>query len=52
MRALHPRFKQYGISGTNLSGGSISGYEQNTKLTGLNWINAAEELLRTAPVVK
>lgn len=52
MRALNPRFKQYGISGTNLSGGSISGYEQNTKLTGLNWINAAEEMLRTDPVVK
>jgi hypothetical protein len=52
LRALYPKFKSYGISGTQLSGGSISGYEQNTDLTGLSWVRAAEEMLRTDPVVK
>jgi len=36
MRALYPKFKQYGISGTQLSGGVISRYEQNKYLIGLN----------------
>ena len=51
MRALYPKFHQYGISGTQLSGGSISGYEQNKYLIGLSWIKEAEEMLRTDPIV-
>ena len=49
LRALYPKFKSYGISGTQLSGGTISGYEQNSDLTGLSWVRAAEEMLRTDP---
>ena len=52
MRALHPRFSTRGISGTQLSGGVISGYERNVKLTGLNWVTEAEDMLRTDPVVR
>lgn len=52
MRALHPRFTSKGISGTQLSGGVISGYERNTQLTGLNWVTEAEDMLRTDPVVR
>jgi hypothetical protein len=52
LRAKYPRFKTMGITGTQLSGGTISGYEQNTSLTGLSWVRAAEEMLRTDPVVR
>jgi len=52
LRARYPNFKTYGITGTQLSGGSITGYENNTKLTGLSWVNEAEEMLRTDPVVR
>ena len=52
MRALHPRFSTRGISGTQLSGGVISGYERNVQLTGLNWVTEAEDMLRTDPVVR
>jgi len=52
MRALHPRFSVRGISGTQLSGGMISGYERNAQLTGLNWVREAEDMLRTDPVVR
>ena len=52
LRAKYPRFKTLGITGTQLSGGTISGYEQNTSLTGLSWVRAAEEMLRTDPVVR
>ncbi len=52
MRALHPRFTSKGISGTQLSGGVISGYERNVQLTGLNWVTEAEDMLRTDPVVR
>lgn len=52
MRALHPRFKTRGITGTFLSGGMISGYERNAQLTGLNWVREAEDMLRTDPVVR
>jgi hypothetical protein len=45
MRAL-------GITGTQLSGGMISGYERNAQLTGLNWVREAEDMLRTDPVVR
>jgi len=52
MRALSPRFGARGISGTQLSGGVISGKEQNPKLTGLSWVQEAEEMLRTDPIVR
>ena len=52
MRALSPRFSTRGISGTQLSGGVISGYERNVQLTGLNWVTEAEDMLRTDPVVR
>ena len=52
MRALHPRFSVRGISGTQLSGGVLSGYERNPSLTGLNWVTEAEDMLRTDPVVR
>ena len=52
MRALNPRFSTRGISGTQLSGGVISGYERNVQLTGLNWVTEAEDMLRTDPVVR
>lgn len=52
MRALHPRFSVRGITGTQLSGGMISGYERNASLTGLNWVREAEDMLRTDPVVR
>jgi len=51
IRAFDANYHQYGISGTQLSGGRISGYEQNTKLIGRNWIAEAEEMLRTDPIV-
>ena len=52
MRALSPRFGARGISGTQLSGGVITGKEQNPKLTGLSWVQEAEEMLRTDPIVR
>jgi len=52
LRAKAPRFKQRGISGKQLSGGVITGKEQNAQLTGLNWVQEAEEMLRTDPVVR
>jgi len=52
LRAFNPRFKTLGITGTQLSGGTITGYEQNAQLTGLSWVRAAEEMLRTDPVVR
>ena len=52
LRALTPRFVTKGITGTQLSGGVITGKEQNPKLTGLNWVNEAEEMLRTDPIVR
>tara|TARA_Y100000592_G_scaffold9199_2_gene12862 strand:+ start:5808 stop:7223 length:1416 start_codon:yes stop_codon:yes gene_type:complete len=51
LRALYPKFKQYGISGTRLSSGVIAGYEQNPSLTSYTWIKAAEEMLRTDPII-
>ena len=52
MKAMLPRFRTRGITGTQLSGGKITGKEQNPKLTGLNWIREAEEMLQTDPVVR
>ena len=42
---------QLGITGTYLSGGQITGKEQNLRITGQNWIREAEEMLATDPVV-
>ena len=52
MRALTPRFTTRGITGTQLGGGVITGKEQNPQLTGLNWVQEAEEMLRTDPIVR
>ena len=52
MRALTPRFVTKGITGTQLSGGVITGKEQNAQLTGLNWVKEAEEMVRTDPIVR
>lgn len=51
INASRINYHQYGITGTQLSGGRISGYEQNNNLVGLNWIREAEEMLRTDPIV-
>jgi len=52
LRALSPRFRTRGITGTQISGGVITGKEQNPQLTGLNWVQEAEEMLRTDPIVR
>ena len=52
LRALNPRFGMKGISGTQLSGGTITGKENNPQLTGLSWVSEAEEMLRTDPIVR
>jgi len=52
LKAKYARFRTKGISGTQLSGGVITGKENNVSLTGLNWINEAEEMLRTDPIVR
>ena len=51
IRALSPRFRTKGISGTQLNGGVIS-KESNPQLTGLNWVQEAEDMLRTDPIVR
>ena len=52
MKAKFPQFKIKGITGTQLAGGKIVGKERNPKLTGLNWIREAEDMLQTDPVVR
>jgi len=52
LRALSPRFRTRGITGTQISGGVITGKEQNAQLTGLNWVQEAEEMLRTDPIIR
>ena len=52
LKALYARLGTKGISGTQLSGGNITGKEQNPQLTGLNWVNEAEEMMRTDPIVR
>ena len=52
LKALHPRLGVKGISGTQLSGGNITGKENNPQLTGLNWVAEAEEMMRTDPIVR
>jgi len=52
LKAFFPRFKTRGISGTQITGGKITGKEQNAKLTGLNWVQEAENMLATDPVVR
>jgi hypothetical protein len=51
IRALSPRFRTKGITGTQLNGGVIS-KESNPQLTGLNWVQEAEDMLRTDPIVR
>ena len=51
LRASTPRFGVRGITGTQLNGGALS-VESNPELTGLNWVQAAEEMLRTDPIVR
>jgi len=52
IRANAPRFGSRGITGTQLNAGAISGKEQNPQLTGLSWVQEAEEMLRTDPIVR
>jgi len=52
LKALHPRLGVKGISGTQLSGGNITGKENNPQLTGLSWVSEAEEMMRTDPIVR
>jgi hypothetical protein len=52
LKARHPRLGVKGISGTQLSGGNITGKENNPQLTGLNWVSEAEEMMRTDPIVR
>jgi hypothetical protein len=52
LKAKYPRFQTRGITGTQFSGGVISGKERNASLTGLNWVSEAEEMLRTDPIVR
>jgi len=52
LKAMYPRFRTRGISGTQVSGGKITGKERNPKLTGLNWVQEAEDMLATDPVVR
>jgi hypothetical protein len=47
-----PIYKTYGIPGTNLLSGYVSGKEQNPQLTGRNWVLTAEDMLATDPIVK
>ena len=47
-----PIYKTYGIPGTNLLSGYVSGKEQNPQLTGRNWVITAEDMLATDPIVK
>lgn len=52
IKASTPELKVRGITGTNLGGGFISGKELNYQLTGRNWVEEAEEMLRTDPIIK
>lgn len=45
-----PRFGEYGDSGTARQGGTISGYERNSRLRGVRrWADLAEEMLAVDP---
>lgn len=46
-----PRFDNLGISGTQVSGGIITGKEKNPELFGVNWVEEAEDMLMTDPVI-
>ena len=46
-----PEFSEIGASGTRLTGGWISGYEQNASLSGAMWAQECELMLRTDPQV-
>lgn len=45
--ATKPTRREFGVSGTRLYGGRISGYEKNDELYGLNGVLASEEMYRT-----
>ncbi len=47
-----PTYRQYGISGTSIMGGYISGKEQNNALSGRAWTREAEDMLATDPIVR
>ena len=47
----HPNYQIRGNRGTVLSGGRISGIEQNPELVGVNWITECQSMLRTDPMV-
>ena len=51
LAAARPTRRELGVSGTRLSGGRISGYEQNDQLYGLNGVLASEEMYRTDSAV-
>ena len=46
------RLFDYGISGTQIGSGVISGIEQNPKLPLYRWIEESNEMLRTDPVIQ
>ena len=45
-------YRNYGISGTSIMGGYISGKEQNNALSGRAWTREAEDMLATDPIVR
>lgn len=47
-----PHYKSYGISGTSIQGGYITGKEQNPALSGRSWTREAEDMLATDPIVR
>lgn len=49
---LPPLYRAYGIPGTNLNGGTISGKEQNPRLTGRQWTLTAEDMLASDPIIR
>jgi len=47
-----PHFQSYGISGTSIQGGYITGKEQNPALSGRSWTREAEDMLATDPIIR
>ena len=47
----HPSYRIRGNRGTQLSGGKILGIEKNPKLSGDQWVDTCQEMLRTDPIV-
>ena len=46
------RFDNLGITGTQVSGGIITGKEKNPQLFGESWVNEAEAMLMTDATVR